>query len=457
MGKGEITGGGTDGLYTIMIREDRVRVNDRISKLSQDIAELDVKISTLNEELVALQIAYDAAKAADPPTPFPELAAMAMAINSKKVAYDLALVQRLSKSFAKKQLEAIPPDPLVSAWCADLSTSLAGTVGTIEPNGEPSHFIIRPGYNGSAAYSAPRDGQIQNVMANTPEGTFFNKAMMPGWQKWKPQYRIGTISEVDHQVHTCSVTLDDAYSRERPRSALLGINQGDYLSGVPIEYMSCNSAAFKTGDRVVVEFQGRDVSQPKVIGFESNPRSCGWENWSGPTIQSVHPWSEVVSPVDKGSIALGDGNIVLVGVMTDQELATGSAYGWTYVDWLRTDEAAQAFPRYPAGLILKIKLSVIADVPVTDWTMRAETYIVIQSSTGNVKIYFYNNIPCYPSVGTICADDNGGLEQTFDLSSYISSPTDINRIYVGSFLQYIGAGEVFRAAVESTIDYINFV
>jgi hypothetical protein len=43
--------------------------------------------------------------------------------------------------------------------------------------------------------------------------------------------------------------------------------------------MNCHSAAFADGDRVIVEFQGQDWSQPKVIGFASSPQGCGSDYW----------------------------------------------------------------------------------------------------------------------------------------------------------------------------------
>ena len=133
----------------------------------------------------------------------------------------------------------IPADTTVEAWCADLSQNLTGEVGTIEPNGEPdpAKYIIQPGYQANAVYNQSRDGQVQALMASTPEATFWNKAMMPGWQKWKPTYRIGVIDSIDSAEHTCSLTLDVVNSRETPKR-LLNINQGTSLSGVPIEYMT---------------------------------------------------------------------------------------------------------------------------------------------------------------------------------------------------------------------------
>jgi hypothetical protein len=46
------------------------------------------------------------------------------------------------------------------------------------------------------------------------------------------------------------------------------------LEAVAIEYMTCNAAAFADGDAVLVGFTDQDFSQPKVIGFKSNPQPC---------------------------------------------------------------------------------------------------------------------------------------------------------------------------------------
>ena len=85
-------------------------------------------------------------------------------------------------------------------------------------------------------------------------------------------YRVGKITSLSGD--NCSITLDDALSSQQS----LDINQSATLQSVPIVYMTENGSAFEVDDRVVVEFQGQDWTQPRVIGFESNPRS-GWSFW----------------------------------------------------------------------------------------------------------------------------------------------------------------------------------
>jgi hypothetical protein len=105
---------------------------------------------------------------------------------------------------------------------------------------------------------------------------YFNAAILPGWQKFFPTYRLGVITNIDTAADEADVLLDDALSSAQG----LNINQADVLRDVPIEYLDCNAAAFEEGDRVVVKFESQDWDQPKIIGFEKEPRSCGLPIWA---------------------------------------------------------------------------------------------------------------------------------------------------------------------------------
>lgn len=120
------------------------------------------------------------------------------------------------------------------------------------------------------AYDASKDGQLQPTKGGTPASTFHHWAMFAGWQKWKPTYRYGTISAIDYDADTCSVTLLATTSAAK----WANVNQSATLIGVPIEYMACNAGAFAVGDQVVVKFTDQDWTKPKVIGFRTNPKPC---------------------------------------------------------------------------------------------------------------------------------------------------------------------------------------
>jgi hypothetical protein len=136
--------------------------------------------------------------------------------------------------------------------------------------GESVEFNIQPGYDGNAVYDSARDGQLTPTLAMTPAAAFYNLAMLPGWQKWKPTYRYGTITAVDGDL--ANVTLDAATSTQQG----LGVNQESTLSDVPIEYMTCNGSSFEVGDEVLVKFAGQEWSSPIVVGFKDNPAACGF-------------------------------------------------------------------------------------------------------------------------------------------------------------------------------------
>jgi predicted transglutaminase-like cysteine proteinase len=89
--------------------------------------------------------------------------------------------------------QAMAAEYRTGVWCADLTTDLAvgNTVGTMEMNGEgcaAAQIILAPG--GLVSKSI---GKLQHVGVSSPSATFLNLAKLPGWQKWKPNYRVGEI------------------------------------------------------------------------------------------------------------------------------------------------------------------------------------------------------------------------------------------------------------------------
>lgn len=305
MGKGTITAGGTAGLYSVTLELARERITAKIAKMTADIAVLTAKIAQIQAQIDAVQAQMDTLAAqiaiyeADRVKYQKEYCAAVgsmVTLISTKETYDrqksMAVLQKKALTARIAYLgRAVPADPSVAAWCADKTENLTGTVGTIEIPGERGSVLIQPGYNGNATYSKTRDGRLQPSIAGEPSAVFYNLAMLPGWQKWKPTYRLGAITAINKTAHTCSVTLDAAASSAQS----LNINQGTSLTSVPIEYMTCNSGAFSVGDRVVVKFTGQDFASPKVIGFESNPKACGWQEYwddsASPLLCKNHQWT----------------------------------------------------------------------------------------------------------------------------------------------------------------------
>lgn len=235
MGKGQIISGGTDGEYQVKLLLDRRRVGSEQFGLTRRIA-----------AVAAEAAAMEAGTGKD-----------------KKLLQGTALAKREDLIQAD-----MPADPTVAAWCADLTEDLTGVVGTVEVPGERGTVLIQPGYDGNAVYDSERDGVLQPSMGGTSESVYFNWALRPGWQKWMPTYRFGTIISITGD--NCSIRLFNAQSSDQG----LQLNQTTSLSNVSIEYMSCNGEAFSKGDEVLVQFVGQDWSNPKVIGFKDNPKPC---------------------------------------------------------------------------------------------------------------------------------------------------------------------------------------
>lgn len=203
-----------------------------------------------------------------------------------------------------------PIDQIIHAWCADASEELAAetTVATIEIPGERDLGVrVRPGYENRYAYTPSRDGKLQPSWASSPEAMFYNWAVHPGAQKWRPNYRLGKITALDADANTCTVELDAQKNSEKSKArdgSTLDVNnpvkvqvlpkppagpggtEDTYpenvayadgkttLKNVRIEYMECNADAFATDDHVIVEFTNFDWTTPKVIGFAEQPKPC---------------------------------------------------------------------------------------------------------------------------------------------------------------------------------------
>ena len=237
MGKGIIKSGGDDGFYEVELTFEREGLDKIISSIDTHIEALTSVIDIMDE-------------------------------GTEK---ELLKLERNSYIKKKEYLQNnMPEDPTVSAWCADLTEDIAGNVGTIEVPGERGIVQIQPGYENNSTYDSTRDGQLQPSIASTPASTFYNLAMLPGWQKWKPTYRYGVISNIDNESHTCDVKLDITSSSQQS----LDVNQELNLFGIPVSYMSCDSSVFENGDNVLVKFDDQEWANAKVIGFKDNPAQC---------------------------------------------------------------------------------------------------------------------------------------------------------------------------------------
>lgn len=284
MAKGEIVSHKGSGLYSVKLKYAIAQIKSELVKVNKRIVELAVevpsqKVLVIQAEVVASDLARDIdllipAYMADPVGTSGPITDLQVKLVSQRgeiakltYARDKLIAENLILLKRRSVLEGVPEEKLVDAWCADYSESLTGDVGLADVNDEGSQgVIIRPGYNTGAVYNATSDGILMPREAQSGAQVYFNAAVLPGVQKWRPRYRVGVVSELVDD--TCSITLDDAFSSAQR----LDINQHSSLEGVPILYMDCNGTAFENGDRVLVRFT---VSGPLVVGFEKEPRPCG--------------------------------------------------------------------------------------------------------------------------------------------------------------------------------------
>lgn len=341
MGKGTIISGGTDGLYSITLNYNR-------DQAEAEIIELNVKIT-----------AYEAEIAAETD-------------ETAKARLELLVLS------AEKRIEFlganIPDDPTVSIWCADLTEDASGSVGTMEVPGEESGTVmVRPG---GEAYSAARDGVLVPLLAQSPEQTFFNISMTPGWQKWQPLWRFGTITDIDGGADTADVTLDAATSSQQN----LAVNQTGTISDVPISYLTCDSEAFDLGDEVLIEFTGQDWDVPVIIGFKDNPQACGSVCPESPAInynwcmEAEDGWVSAQTAARSDDLAktgtyswkLTGKNVTAVG----DKFTTQTGVSYTLSGWIRNEDIL------PAGNLAKVVVrtgtdggAIIASDSVTSETL----------------------------------------------------------------------------------------
>ena len=124
MGKGIIRGGGTDGEYALEVVIDSTR-------LATEKARLTSRIALLQEQIEAIE-------------------------NPERKSYFRLLLASVQAKLNYLNSQA-PSNPVINAWCADLTENLTGTVGTIEVPGERGTVMVRPGFMGRGTWDSGRE------------------------------------------------------------------------------------------------------------------------------------------------------------------------------------------------------------------------------------------------------------------------------------------------------------
>lgn len=208
------------------------------------------------------------------PTPVPAritaatvaVAQAAGARNTARLKVDTLTAERAELAARIAVLVEVLKPVTRAAWCADFTEDATGEVATVEIPGEDKLLLMAPG----APRPVAADGVLIAREAQSPEQVFWNAAVLPGWQKFKPTYRRGTITALNTTTETASVTISSDVSSAQN----LGINPTPNLTNVPVQYMTCNAGAFEVGDKVVLKFTGGEWLQPKVVGFAEGPKPC---------------------------------------------------------------------------------------------------------------------------------------------------------------------------------------
>lgn len=292
MSYAEIIGGGPDGRYTILLDWGEAQKAALLAQVAAAQADLAAKIVEQQTHVDAADAAEAASRAnlqviAD--ALVAELLVSGEGGSAARKLYDYLLAEhrklmakfepvraalvtlkaQLAQAHAMAaQWNNFSASETRQAWCCDLTEDASGQVATVDIPGESNLILIAPG---GRAWE-PSDGVLAARELMSPAQAYFNASILPGWQKWKPTYRWGTITAIDRSANTASVSLFDATSSAQR----LGVNQTSGLQDVPFEYMGCHNRAFLDGDRVVVKFEGQDWTKPKIIGFLDNPRGCAF-------------------------------------------------------------------------------------------------------------------------------------------------------------------------------------
>lgn len=334
MGRANVLQALGEGEYVIGIDYGTPELSARIDQINQEIASLEAQSLQAQAELAAIDgdaaaalAALDAAIAVLNAASGDDLEPAVDAVN--RAAVDVAQatqrrgdVRSQIATFTLRiadlqgraaQLASQGILEIKQTWCVDYTIEAEGEVSTIEINGEQPTILVAPGGDPTVI----GDGEMRNPLAMSAAATYYNAAILPGWQKFEPTYRTGVLTAIDREANTGAVDLDTANSSAQN----LPINQSSTLQDVVFEYLTCNNRAFSVGDEVVVMFEGQRWDQPKIIGFVSNPKACGPPRVIIPLIFNGEILREVTPP--GGRPGGGDGGAMLLDLQWS-EYVSGS-------------------------------------------------------------------------------------------------------------------------------------
>lgn len=348
MGKATILPSGArnlpSGQYRVRLEKSDTRSEQELKRIDLEISALDVALPGIYTDYNDSRKVYGSAKSdldeiiqqskESPEVGLSSKVTSATAsersaygnLASTKSRYQAARLKQRALQGKKLYIGDNITEDIRTVWCADCQKNLSGEIATIEIPNTDDTVLIRPGgADGSGSnYSAARDGQLRSVAAMSPAEAAWNYMMLPGWQKFKPLYRIGKVTSRAPNSSKCSVLLD-AQSED--------IDIERQLNHVPMIYKSRDDGGpYQIGDRVVIEFYNQNWEAPRVVGFEDYP--CTTTSTTTTSI-SVSTSSSVTTTTLPLSLIF----MKLNGAYVERELLTGDVIytsdpgwcpGWPY-------------------------------------------------------------------------------------------------------------------------------
>lgn len=314
MSKAKIITNEGDALYTVQIQFNTTFATARIEALQQKLIDLvqpildaELAIASLDSQRNAvaddLDTVLEAARDYEEPPDHDTVVGLVKQIaelNQQRITLEANLrslkLQRASAASEKTALEdhiAGLSSTAFLAYCADYTDDLQAddevALALIPGELSGATINIMPAYEdvpteyGGAAWDSATHGQLTPPFAMTPEACFYNWAMLPGWQRWRPILRHGTITAINGTV--ADVTVNDVRSSVRRYFGGAGVTAGlnvnrdngiTYLTDVPASYMTCDMDVFAVGDEVILSLPNQDAewTNPTIIGFKGAPRPC---------------------------------------------------------------------------------------------------------------------------------------------------------------------------------------
>lgn len=198
-------------------------------------------------------------------------------------AEHMTRLRRLSELGA---LESMLNAIVIDVWACYYNDALA--VGAIVYTAEvPGHWLDSPvtrvsmRESGAVSYAerswnivrlaAQGPGQLRPAASMLSASVFYDAAIEPGAEKWRPKWRYATITALAGNV--CTVALSSAAARRLDHGESIDINQSTTIQNVPINYPPCLGSVFSVGDEVLLSFNF-DAATAEVIGFRREPRPC---------------------------------------------------------------------------------------------------------------------------------------------------------------------------------------